>query len=326
MTPVEQLYAPLRGHLRVVEQEIRRMADCDESLLRTASRHVTSGKGKRLRPAVLLMSADACGKITPQAVALAAIIELLHVASLVHDDVIDEAPRRRGQPSANVRWGNKISVLVGDYLLARAFLRVSQERDAKAMQQLAAAATCMCVGQILEITAPGPDLTEQGYLDIAQNKTGSLYACAAAAGAILADASDDQVEALRRFGLNFGTAFQIADDLLDILGSEQAAGKPVAGDLKQGKVTLPVIYVLQNGEQEASRELRQVLLTGDHGQEKAAVIRSLVERGGGIEHARTVATRLLAEARAALSCLKDSPPRRALEQAAGAIFLLPPAA
>jgi octaprenyl-diphosphate synthase len=320
---VEQLYPPLREQLQAVEQEIERMADCDMSLLRTASRHVTSGKGKRLRPAVLLMCADACGHISPRAVVLAAVVELLHVASLVHDDVIDEAPKRRGQPSAHVRWGNKVSVLVGDYLLARAFLRASQEGDARVMEQLTGAATRMCVGQILEITAPGPDLTEQGYVDIVQNKTGSLFACAAASGAILAGASENHVEAIGRFGLNFGTAFQIADDLLDILGSEQATGKPVAGDLKQGKVTLPLIHVLQNGEPEARREVQEALLAGDRGSEKTAAIRRIVERAGGIAHARDVATHFLAESRASLSCLEDSPPKRALERTARTSFLLP---
>ena len=320
MTRLEALHPPLKEQLAAVETELAGMARSRIPLLRTAARHVACGGGKRVRPAILLLSAAAGGPVTRRAIVYAAIVELLHVASLVHDDVIDEAAHRRGKASARSRWGNKISVMVGDYLLARSFLRGAIEGDQALIEELAAAATQMCVGQIREIMASGPDLSQRDYLAIVRAKTASLMSTAARIGARLGTQNPRTVEALGRFGAHFGVAFQLADDILDLVAAEEQVGKPVRGDLRQGKVTLPLIYVLRTAPAAVRERLRQEI---GNGPAKIGTVLRLTAEYGGIEYARSAVRRHLGSASRTLSSLPESPARRALMLACSESFPLP---
>lgn len=314
-----QLYPPLAGYLTEVERQMARLAHADATTLREAGRYVISGRGKRLRPAVLLLAAEACHTVGPRTVLYAAVVELVHTASLIHDDVVDEAAWRRGRPSAPSRWDNKISVLLGDYLVARSFEGLTRPEDAPVVGELAAAAAEMCRGQVQEIISSGPDLTEQGYYDIIAGKTASLFACAARVGAMPCEPA--LAEALSGFGQEFGMAFQIADDILDAAGTPSASGKPVRGDLKQRKATLPAIFVLRTGPAEARERLREALTDGNAANH--AEIEDLMRRHGGIEYAWAVASRHLERARQSLASAPSSEAKQALLAAAGDAFPLP---
>lgn len=320
MTRLEALHPPLKQQLAAVETELASMARAHLPLLRTAARHVACGGGKRVRPAILLLSAGACGPVTHQAIVYAAIVELLHVASLVHDDVIDEAAHRRGKASARSRWGNKISVMVGDYLLARSFLRGATEGDQALIEELAGAATQMCIGQIDEMMAPGPNLSQADYLGIVRAKTASLMSAAARIGARLATRNARRIEILGRFGAHFGVAFQLADDILDLVAAEEQVGKPVRGDLRQGKVTLPLIYVLRTAPATVRERLRQEIGNGPAG---IGTVLRLTAEYGGIKYARSAVRRQLGNARRMLSFLPESPARQSLVRACSDAFPLP---
>jgi len=313
----------LREHLRAVEAEIGRIAQAHMPLLRGASRHVSFGGAKRLRPVILLLSAEACGKVDDRAILHAAVVELLHVASLAHDDVIDESGFRRGKPSARSRWGNKISVLVGDYLLARSFWWAAMDESPLLMQELTKAAAQMCVGQIRELTAVPPELTERGCLETAAAKTASLFCAAARIGARLGGGSPQQVDALGRFGSSFGTAYQVADDVVDFIAPEEAVGKPVGRDLTQGKVTLPLVYVLRRGPAQARKKALAALGDGAPSLRDVRMLRELAVRHGGIDYARQAVLKHLARAKKALAPLAETPAKRALTEACGPAFPLP---
>jgi len=251
------------------------------------------------------------------------VVELLHVASLAHDDVIDEANHRRGKPSARSRWGNKISVLVGDYLLARSFWWAAMDESPLLMQELTRAAAQMCVGQIREIAGVAPELTERTYLETTTAKTASLFCAAARIGARLGNGGSEEVEALGRFGSSFGTAYQIADDVVDFIAPQELVGKPVGRDVTQGKVTLPLIYVLRRGPAGARRRALKALGDGLPGARDVRALRDLALRHGGIDYAQKAVLRHLARAKKALEPLDDTPAKRALAEACGAAFPLP---
>lgn len=320
MTRLEALHPPLKEQLEAVEAQLVRLASAHFPLLRTAAKHVTCGGGKRVRPAILLLSAAACGRITHRAIVYAAVVELLHVASLVHDDVIDEAARRRGKPSARSRWGNKISVMVGDYLLARSFLRAATDGEQSLIEELAAAATQMCIGQIVELTAQGPDFSQADYMKMSRAKTASLMGAAARIGARVGNGDARAIEMLGRFGMHFGTAFQLADDLLDLIAAEEQVGKPVLEDLRQGKVTLPLIYVLRTAPPAARARLRQEITNG---QPRIGTVLRITAEYGGIKYARAAVRRYLANARKMLLLLPESTARQALLSACADAFPLP---
>ena len=313
-----QLYPPLAESLADVERAMARLARADATL-GDAAGYVISGRGKRLRPAVLLLAAEACGRRGPRTTLHGAVVELMHTASLVHDDVVDEAARRRGRPSAPSRWDNKISVLLGDYLLARAFQALTRAEDAPVVGELAGAAAEMCRGQVQEIVSSGPALTEEGYFEIIAAKTAALFRAAARVGAL--GSEPGLVEAMGRFGREFGMAFQIADDVLDVTGTASESGKPVLGDLTQRKATLPAVYVLRTGPAQARERLRAALGAGPPAEQEE--LEALISRHGGIEYAWAAAGRHLEAARRSLAEAPESEAKQALLAAAGDGFPLP---
>jgi octaprenyl-diphosphate synthase len=273
--------------------------------------HVQHFRGKRLRPALLLLVARACGSAKPAHHVLAAAIEMIHTATLVHDDVLDEADVRHHARTVNASWGNKVSILLGDLLFTNAYHLTSTLGDARACEWIGAAADRVCAGELRQLTEAGNlSLAAEDYFAIIEDKTAALTECACRLGATYADTTVEVATALARFGRDLGMAFQIADDVLDLVGDECKVGKTLGTDLKQRKWTLPLIYLLKRlPEAEGVRLQRQLRETPT---EAAGEIVTVLRTTDAIERTRRHAERLGAQAARALACLPASPYRDAL--------------
>ncbi len=309
------LYRPIARDLERVEAVMAEELASRVPFIRELVTHLSHYRGKRLRPALLLLAARACGTVTRQHHVLGAVVEMVHTATLVHDDVLDHAELRRHVATVNQRWGNAASVLLGDLLFTHAFYLASTTGSALACRLIGEATNRVCAGELRQIGERGNlDLTEADYLDIIRGKTAELTACCARLGAAFADAPEAVVESLARYGRSLGVAFQIADDLLDLLGCEEEAGKSLGSDLKQLKLTLPLIYLLREARPELARYARALFDHPGAGarHEPSLLLRDLSE-SGAIAYATRTAERHAAEARQALSCLPASESRQILE-------------
>ncbi len=275
--------------------------------------YLLGGGGKRLRPALLLLSAGACSYRGPSAIRLGAVVELIHSATLIHDDVIDGADTRRGRPSANSRWGNHMSVLAGDWLYMQSFEMALRERNFKILDILIELTQNMVEGELIQLTKLGRiDLTEQDALALATRKTACLFSGCARLGAVLGRQGDGVEQVLADYGRNAGLAFQLVDDLLDFTASPQKLGKPVLSDLKEGKVTLPLIYALENGESAGRRMVATVLEEKGFQSVRPEQITALVHNSGALDRARQLACDFASRAKACLNGWVNSEYGRAL--------------
>jgi geranylgeranyl pyrophosphate synthase len=321
MQPAE-LYPALTGLLAQVENEIHGVWSSEPGFIGAAAKKVLSGRGKRLRPVVALLAAECAGAAGPRSVALAAAVEIIHTASLVHDDVVDEALSRRGRRSAKALWGNKVSILLGDYLVARAFGILAEEDRGRLAPQMAAVAQRMCEGQILEVRSAGRLLTEVRYTDIIRAKTGALFGWCGEAGVTTAGGPPDLAQAMRRFGEEFGLAFQFADDILDLMGTNGRSGKPQGRDLAERKCTLPLIIAAHyNGGLRAV--LGELLAAGPVSRRRLHTARDAVVSANALEPCWARVSDSLARARAALDVVPASEAKSALLALAGEHFPLP---
>ena len=313
----------VRDDLALVEQEIAAQSDAAIEPVAEISGYLREGGGKRLRPALLLLAAGAAGYRGPSAIRLGAVVELIHTATLVHDDVIDGAETRRGRPSANARWGNHMSVLAGDWLYMQSFEMALKERNFAILDILIGLTQNMVEGELLQLTHLGRiDLTEADAIELSYRKTACLFSGCARLGAVLGRQGQAAEEALAEYGRNAGLAFQLVDDLLDFTASEAKLGKPVLSDLKEGKVTLPLIFALQNGASdgngnghgapEARRLVAKVLEEQDFVSVRPQQITDLVRKTGALERARDLARDYVSRAKACLSEFPDTEYRRAL--------------
>jgi octaprenyl-diphosphate synthase len=308
--PVD-LYGPIGADLEEVERLLARSLRNPRPRVAVVVDHVRHYRGKRLRPVLLLLAARACGKVLPAHHTLGAVVEMIHTATLVHDDVLDGARVRRKVATVNSVWGIKTSVLLGDYLFTHAF-HLASTIDAQACRFIGAATDRVCEGELCQVLQAGNlDLTEEEYFDLIDGKTAELTACCCVLGAHYAGAAPEVVEALGRYGRCVGQAFQIADDLLDLSGDEKATGKTLGTDVEQGKLTLPLIHLLRSAPERTAARARQVL-TGD-GQRREG-LRPLLIESGSLEYARGRALRLTEQARRELACLPPSACRSVLEQ------------
>ncbi len=284
------------------------------------ARYALGGGGKRLRPALFLLAAAACGARREGQPSIAAAIELVHTASILHDDVLDEAPLRRGVPAARLGWGDRASILVGDLLWCRAselFLGAGSERLVAAA---ARAVTDTTEGQLLELAASADAFTRTQSLEIARLKTASLFALAARAGAIVAGAPDAIERALVDYGTAVGVAFQLVDDAMDFAGTKERLGKAVGADLAQGTPTLPAVIALERCTGEEGRALRSVLTSeGEQEPERLAAARAVVLESGAVEETLALADEQIERARAALASLPGTAPREGLAVLAASV-------
>ena len=298
------LYAPIAGDLEAAERVFADTLASPRPSVARMLEHLAHYRGKRLRPTLLLLTARACGRVTAAHHVLGAVVEMIHTATLVHDDVLDDARLRRHVPTVNDGWGNKASILLGDYLFTHAFHLTSTIGDARACELIGEATNRVCEGELHQTLQRGNlALSEDEYFDIIDGKTAELTACCCRLGALYAGADAETVERLANYGRLLGLAFQVADDLLDLVGREGTAGKSLGTDLEQQKLTLPLIHMLATLPAGDAAALRKVM---GNGQPKRAAVAAGLSRTGSVEYARRRAETLAAEAAAELDGLPPS--------------------
>ncbi|GMV31083.1 MAG: geranylgeranyl pyrophosphate synthase [Rhodanobacteraceae bacterium] len=301
-----------RPDMQAVDNLIRSRLASDVVLINQVSAHIVGGGGKRLRPMLHLLAARAAGYRGDEHVQLAAVIEFIHTATLLHDDVVDESDLRRGRKTANAMWGNAASVLVGDFLYSRSFQLMVELQRLRVMQILADTTNAIAEGEVLQLLNIGnPDTDEAAYLRVIERKTAVLFAAATRLGAVLAGLPPEQEEALYRFGLDLGYAFQIADDLLDYVSDAGTLGKNIGDDIAEGKPTLPLIYAIARSTPEQAQSLRRAIESG--GLDSLDNVIGAIRDSGALEHTRAKALGYADSARSGLRALPPSPTRDALE-------------
>ncbi|MBI2824204.1 MAG: polyprenyl synthetase family protein [Planctomycetia bacterium] len=310
---LDRLYDPVAEELRRVEDVLKSELRSKFPFVDELVRHSFHLGGKRLRPALVLLAGRAAGALERDHVVLAAVMEMIHTATLVHDDVLDQATLRRHLDTVNARWGNESSVLLGDYLFTHSFYLASTLETTFACQTIGRATNIVCEGELRQIESRGDyELSEQEYLDIIEAKTAELCSCCCRLGAHYADAVPDVEEALARFGRYLGIAFQIVDDLLDVQGDEATAGKSLGTDLEQRKPTLPLIRLLSQVDAEQRAAIVEVL-DGNEPQ-CADVLASWFDATDSLDYTRQKARWFADRAKSELLCLPSSPARSVLER------------
>ena len=302
----QEIYGLVAADLALVEEELEGYSNSSIGPIAEIGRYLIEAGGKRVRPALLLLAARMLGEVSPSTIRMAAVVELIHNATLAHDDVIDESDTRRGRPSAHTRWGNPMTVLTGDWLYMQSFAIALREKSFDVLTTLIDITQKMVEGELLQLTALGrSDVSAQELLHIAERKTAYLFSGCLRLPAVLAGADSVSVEKFTRIGMDLGMSFQLVDDLLDLTSTREALGKPVASDLKEGKVTLPLYYAIEAGVPAASTKIQQVLDDGEFTNVAVEEILGFVDRVDGVERTRNLAAEYAGRAVAAL---ESSPP------------------
>lgn len=308
-----QLFEPIREDLQRVEDEFARHVQSQVALIPAIGTYIQDSGGKRIRPAVLLMAARMAGYEGDRAVLYASVIEFIHTATLVHDDIIDESELRRGREAVHTRWGNHVTVLFGDFLYLKSMSLALTQDNLEIIRLLCDVTLRIVEGEIYQLTKNGAvSLAEDEHFDIMRRKTAYLFAGCAKIGGMMGPTTREQQEALWDYGLSIGMAFQIVDDLLDFTGEEVALGKPVGGDLREGKITLPVIHLLGRGESRADMLVQTIVTERDATLEQWRELRALLVQARSIEYARRVAADFVERAKKALYAFPPSDARDAL--------------
>ena len=309
----ERVTALVGADLQAVEAEIRRQLDSPVALIQEMGGYIAGAGGKRLRPMLLLLAARLAGHRSPRAVRLACVVELLHTATLIHDDVVDQAPLRRGRPSANARWGDDASVLVGDHLYSKSFAMLVHDNDRNVMETLARATVSMTEAEVLQLECKRAGITtETDYVRIITQKTASFMSACCRIGGLLGALPPAQVEALTGYGLDIGVAFQISDDSLDFIADQERFGKAIGSDLREGKLTLPLIAMLQRAPCEDADHVRALLRRRALTPGELEAIRRLVVEHDGVDYARAQAAARARAAKAGLAAFASSEEREVL--------------
>lgn len=308
--PDAQLEAEIRARLDQVEEALEKAVRADSDLLAETSRYLLAAGGKRFRPMLVLLSGYFGDPTDPRLIPGSVAIELVHLATLYHDDVIDESDSRRGIASVNARWGNTVAILTGDYLFARAS-EVSTELGTEVCRILARTIAVLCDGQIREVEASGRvEQTEEAYMEVIRRKTGSLIATSCRLGGLLSDAPPEHVDTLEAFGEALGLAFQLSDDIMDVTATQLELGKEPGVDMREGVYTLPVIHALRHGERR--EELARLLAHGPPTGERLDRALEIVRSDGSLTHARRAVARQVDRAKGLAARLPDGPARAAL--------------
>jgi octaprenyl-diphosphate synthase len=303
----------VQSDLEKVEREISLESVASVDAVTTISRYLQAGGGKRLRPILVLLASKLVGGVTEGSIRMAAVVEMIHTATLVHDDVIDIAETRRGRPSSNTIWGNHTCVLAGDWLYMQAFQMALRERNFHVLDLLIALTQMMVEGELLQLDRIGKiGISEADYMELVDRKTASLFSACAQLGAITGGADEAVESRLGEFAWNLGIAFQLVDDVLDFTAHEKVLGKPVGSDLREGKVTLPLVYALERATPEELQLVADVLADGSYERVPFDKIRCLIERHQGFERARERAQSFTDKARAIIHEFPESPYQRAL--------------
>jgi octaprenyl-diphosphate synthase len=298
------LIAPIADDMKAVDAVIRSRLDSNVVLIRTIGDYIVGAGGKRMRPAMLLLVAKALGYQGSHHHLLAAVVEFIHTATLLHDDVVDESDMRRGRGTANAVFGNAASVLVGDYLYSRSFEMMVEANSMAAMSVLSGATTVIAEGEVLQLlNVHDPDVSMERYLQVVRYKTAKLFEAAAQVGAIIAGANDGQQQASATYGRHIGTAFQLIDDVLDYSGDVEALGKNVGDDLREGKPTLPLIRVMEVGSAEQRQLIQNAIKTGEA---DFMAVAQAIQDTDALEYTRQAASAEAELARQAIIAFPDS--------------------
>jgi octaprenyl-diphosphate synthase len=309
----ERVQLSIGEDLESVEAEIRDQIDSPVALIQEMSGYIAGAGGKRLRPMLLMLAARLSGYQGPRSIRLACAVELLHTATLIHDDVVDQAPLRRGRPSVNAQWGDDASVLVGDHLYSKSFAMLVRDNDRGVMETLACATVSMTEAEVFQLARKRAGVTsEADYLRIITQKTASFMSACCRIGALLGGVRAEQVEALTRYGLDVGVAFQISDDSLDFVADQDRLGKAIGADLREGKRTLPLIATLERASVAEAERVRTLLRRRTLPTDEIDEIRGLVLRHDGVEYALERAHRYAEAAKADLAAFPPSEDRETL--------------
>jgi len=307
---IDAIRTLIEADMQAVNRLIRQQLYSEVALVNQLSGYIVDSGGKRLRPAVVVLAARACGCEEDEYIAAAAIIEFIHTATLLHDDVVDESLLRRGRDTANAIWGNEASVLVGDFLYSRAFQMMVTIGSLRVMEILAETTNVIAEGEVMQLlNCHDPDTTEARYMEVIHCKTAKLFEAAAQLGAVLAGQAAVE-QALAEYGRRLGVAFQLVDDVLDYSASSVEIGKNIGDDLAEGKPTLPLIYAMGHGAPQEARTIRKAIEQG--GRENIDEVVRIIETTGAITYTKELARREAEHAVAALSPLAESPYKQAL--------------
>ena len=305
------LHFSVKSDFAAVDAAIIEHLSSQVPMVEKIGQYIIESGGKRLRPLLVLLSARACGYQQQQHITLAAVVEFIHTATLLHDDVVDTSDLRRGKPTANNKWGNSSSVLVGDFLYSRAFQMLVSIGNIDVMGTLSNATNVIAEGEVLQLlNAKNPDVSEADYLHVILGKTAMLFEAASQTGAQMAQASSEQTEALRRFGRHLGVAFQLIDDLMDYTGDQTSMGKNVGDDLAEGKPTLPLIHAMAHAADEERKLIRKAIRQGSC--DEIDKIQSILIRCGSLDYTRARATQETQDALDCLNIVNDSPYKQSL--------------
>jgi len=308
---IDQIRDPVADDLQAVNALIRRQLQSDVALINQLAGYIIDGGGKRLRPVTVLLAAQACGYTGSRHIDAAAIIEFIHTATLLHDDVVDESSLRRGRETANAIWGNQASVLVGDFLYSRSFQMMVDIGSMRVMDIMADTTNTIAEGEVMQLlNCRDPDTSEERYMAVIHRKTAKLFEAAAQLGAVLAGRPREEELALARYGLHLGTAFQLIDDMLDYSASSAELGKNIGDDLAEGKPTLPLIHAMRHGTPEEAGIIRAAIERG--GLEHIEVVTRTIESTGALDYTARLAAKESERAIADLPMLPNSPSRDAL--------------
>ncbi len=308
---IRRIYTTVNDEFQAVNACIMQQLHSDVALVEQIGHYIIDAGGKRLRPLLVLLSAGACHYQGKNHIPLAAVIEFLHTATLLHDDVVDESKLRRGRSTANDRWGNAPSVLVGDFLHSRAFQMMVDIGQMKVMATLAHATNVIAEGEVMQLmNIHEPDITEEQYRKVIRRKTAMLFEASTHTAALLADAPEEHIEALKAYGNHLGLAFQLVDDLLDYTGDSETMGKNVGDDLAEGKPTLPLIYAIATGTEEQAKLVQNAIRNG--GLDQLDEVMNAVQSCGALEYTARKAREESEKAIAAISILPDTPYRHAM--------------
>jgi len=309
---IEEIQQTVAETFSKVNDLIRDRLSSRVPLVNKIAQYIIESGGKRMRPMLVLLCSQALSLQTDRQIKLATVIEFLHTATLLHDDVVDTSNLRRGKATANAQWGNAPSVLVGDFLYSRAFQLMVEIGDMRVMEVLADATNIIAEGEVFQLmNCKNPDISEDIYFEVIKNKTAKLFEASSHSAALLACAHDNIVTDLKDFGLHLGMAFQLIDDLLDYSGDSLIMGKNIGDDLAEGKPTLPLIHALKHSSHADTELIRKAIRKGDVSQLDR--ICQIVQEGGGLEYTRTLALKHKEHALRCLSSLQDSPTKEALK-------------
>src|SRR6266571_4251058 len=310
---MEAALALVGEDLKNVELQFKKDLQSDVPLIRKVGEYVLSSGGKRIRPALLLLSSKLCGYYGDRHVPLASVVEFIHTATLLHDDVVDNANIRRGKDSANSVWGNEASVLVGDFLFSKSFSLMVASGNLQILQVLSSATTKIAEGEVLQLICTADlEMTEARYIEVVKSKTAVLISAACQAGAILGGVSPEREKALADFGMDLGIAFKLMDDILDYVASEEQFGKSIGHDLEEGKITLPLIHTLLHCTPAEQEQIAAIVTSEEFSKDDFQQVFALVNSYGGIDFTVTAAKGYIARCKANLDLFEDSPGKRAL--------------